>query len=75
MTRGHHPHGHGPHGSHEGHGAGVARSRSEALAWSVRLVGQHADEWLRELRSAMEQVERVRAKGPDSAGEDAPAQE
>ncbi len=56
-------------------GAGVARSRSEALAWSVRLVGQHADEWLRELRSAMEEVERVRAKGPDSTGEDAPAQE
>jgi hypothetical protein len=53
-------------------GAGVARSRSEALAWSVRLVGQHADEWLRELRSAMEQVERVRSKGPDSAGADAP---
>jgi hypothetical protein len=45
-------------------GAGVARSRSEALAWSVRLVGRHADEWLRELRSAMEEVERVRAKGP-----------
>jgi hypothetical protein len=56
-------------------GAGVARSRSEALAWSVRLVGQHADEWLRELRSAMEEVERVRAKGPDSAGDAAPAQE
>ena len=56
-------------------GAGVARSRSEALAWSVRLVGQHADEWLRELRSAMEEVERVRAKGPDSTGEDVPAQE
>jgi hypothetical protein len=41
----------------------------------VRLVGQHADEWLRELRSAMEEVERVRAKGPDSAGDAAPAQE
>ena len=23
--------------------AGVARSRSEALAWAVRLVGEHAD--------------------------------
>ena len=33
--------------------AGVARSRSDALAWAVRLVGQHADEWLAELRSAM----------------------
>jgi hypothetical protein len=45
--------------------AGVARSRSEALAWSVRLVGTHAEEWLAELRSAMENVERVRAQGPD----------
>ena len=53
-------------------GAGVARSRSEALAWSVRLVGRHADEWLRELRAAMEEVERVRAQGPDSEPEPAP---
>jgi hypothetical protein len=45
--------------------AGVARSRSEALAWAVRLVGQHADEWLSELRSAMESVEEVRGRGPD----------
>ena len=45
--------------------AGVARSRSEALAWSVRLVGRNAEEWLGELRTAMEQVERVRAQGPD----------
>jgi hypothetical protein len=44
--------------------AGVARSRSEALAWAVRLVGQHADEWLSELRSAMESVEEVRGRGP-----------
>ena len=33
--------------------AGVARSRSDALAWSVRLVGEHADEWLAKLRDAM----------------------
>ena len=46
--------------------AGVARSRSEALAWCVRLVGKHAEEWLTELRSAMEQVDKVRAQGPDS---------
>ena len=46
--------------------AGVARSRSEALAWSVRLVGRNAEEWLGELRSAMENVERVRSQGPDS---------
>lgn len=44
--------------------AGVARSRSDALAWSVRLVGQHSAEWLAELRTAMEEVERVRAAGP-----------
>jgi hypothetical protein len=45
--------------------AGVARSRSEALVWAVRLVGQHADEWLTELRSAMESVEEVRGRGPN----------
>jgi hypothetical protein len=44
--------------------AGVARSRSEALAWCVRLVGQHADAWLGELREAMSDVERLRAEGP-----------
>jgi hypothetical protein len=46
--------------------AGVARSRSEALAWCVRLVGQHADDWLGELRDAMSAVADVRAKGPDA---------
>jgi len=44
--------------------AGVARSRSEALAWCVRLVGQHEDDWLTELRDAMGQVADVRSKGP-----------
>jgi len=43
---------------------GVARSRSDALAWCVRLVGQHADEWLAELREAMSHVADVRTKGP-----------
>src|SRR5436305_11811371 len=47
--------------------AGVARSRSEALAWAVRLVGQHSDEWLASLRTAMEEVRRVREQGPDAA--------
>jgi hypothetical protein len=46
-------------------GAGVARSRADALAWCVRLVGQHADDWLAQLREAMADVERVRAEGPD----------
>ncbi|MFC5287206.1 hypothetical protein ACFPM7_09115 [Actinokineospora guangxiensis] len=45
--------------------AGVARSRSDALAWAVRLVGEHTDEWLNELRSAMSKVDDLRAKGPD----------
>ncbi|RBY86092.1 hypothetical protein [Blastococcus sp. TF02A-26] len=44
--------------------AGVARSRSEALAWAVRLVGRNADDWLTELRNAMTAVEEVRARGP-----------
>src|SRR5436309_13525743 len=44
--------------------AGVARSRSHALAWCVRLVGQHTEEWLTSLRTAMEEVERVREQGP-----------
>lgn len=45
--------------------AGVARSRSDALAWSVRLVGQHADEWLGQLREAMSEVDKLRAEGPN----------
>lgn len=45
--------------------AGVARSRSDALAWSVRLVGEHAESWLAELKGAMTEVDRVRAAGPD----------
>ena len=44
--------------------AGVAKSRSEALAWCVRLVGQHEDDWLAELRTAMESVADVRRRGP-----------
>jgi hypothetical protein len=44
--------------------AGVARSRSEALAWCVKLVARNTDEWLEQLRSAMDEVERVRRSGP-----------
>ncbi len=44
--------------------AGVARSRSDALAWCVRLVGEHQDTWLAELRAALRKVEQVRAEGP-----------
>ena len=45
--------------------AGVARSRSDALAWSVRVVGEHADTWLAELREKMSEVDKLRAKGPE----------
>ncbi len=44
--------------------AGVARSRSHALAWCVRLVGEHESDWLAELREAMERVQEVRGAGP-----------
>ena len=46
--------------------AGVARSRSDALAWCVRLTGEHADPWLTELRDALRRVEEVRSQGPAS---------
>ena len=44
--------------------AGVARSRSEALAWTVRLVGEHTEDWLAGLRSAMSEVDKLRTEGP-----------
>jgi hypothetical protein len=44
--------------------AGVARSRSDALAWCVRLTGENADEWLVRLRDALRHVEEVREQGP-----------
>lgn len=47
--------------------AGVARNRSQALAWCVRLVGQHQSQWINQLREALEQVETVRSQGPTLA--------
>lgn len=44
--------------------AGAARSRSDALAWCVRLVGQHEGDWLQELREALKRVHEVRQQGP-----------
>ena len=44
--------------------AGVARSRSDALAWCVRLVRAHEGEWVEQLREALVHVERARAEGP-----------
>ncbi|MGW7047091.1 hypothetical protein ACWGDT_31315 [Streptomyces avermitilis] len=52
--------------------AGVARSRSDALAWCVRLVQRHTDDWLAELRDSLEHVQRVRAQGPDADAQESP---
>ena len=47
--------------------ANVARSRSDALAWCVRLVGRNTEAWLADLRAAMEAVDSLRSQGPDAA--------
>jgi hypothetical protein len=44
--------------------AGVARSRSEALAWAVKLVGQHEGDWISQLRDALVAVQEARKAGP-----------
>jgi hypothetical protein len=44
---------------------GVARSRSHALAWCVRLVGEHQGDWIKDLQDALVKVQEVRAEGPD----------
>ncbi len=46
--------------------AGVARSRSHALAWCVRMVSERQDDWLADLREALTHVEAVREQGPTS---------
>ncbi len=46
--------------------AGVARSRADALAWCVRLVGEHSEDWLEQLREAMTSVQRLREQGPST---------
>ncbi len=43
---------------------GVARSRSDALAWCVRLVGMHQKDWIKGLRDALVKVDEARGKGP-----------
>ncbi|MFJ2825718.1 hypothetical protein ACIO7M_32075 [Streptomyces toxytricini] len=50
---------------------GVARSRADALAWCVRLVGRNTDAWLTELRDSLAKVREVREAGPDR--DEAPA--
>jgi hypothetical protein len=44
--------------------AGVARSRSDALAWCVKLVGEHESTWIGSLRDALRAVEEARRGGP-----------
>jgi hypothetical protein len=43
---------------------GVARSRSHALAWCVRLVGTHQGDWIKDLQDALVKVQQVRDEGP-----------
>lgn len=43
---------------------GVARSRADALAWCVRLVGQHEADWIARLQEALKNVDEARASGP-----------
>ena len=47
--------------------SGVARSRADALAWCVRLVGEHTEDWLTQLREAMTSVQKLRDEGPPAA--------
>ncbi len=44
--------------------AGVARSRSHALAWCVRLVSKNEASWVGELKDALSKVGDVRSQGP-----------
>ena len=44
--------------------AGVARSRSGALAWCLRPVGTHEADWIRELPSALVAVKRLPGRRP-----------
>jgi hypothetical protein len=55
--------------------AGVARSRSEALSWAVKLVGEHTESWLDDLRTAMAEVDKLRAEGPQVGADDPAADE
>ncbi|MEX2226209.1 MAG: hypothetical protein WEB52_07160 [Dehalococcoidia bacterium] len=45
--------------------SGVARTRSDALAWCVKLVAEHEGDWLKQLQEALVHVEKVRAAGPN----------
>src|SRR5881397_1420459 len=47
--------------------AGVARSRSHALAWCVRLVAENESDWISKLKEALGAVQAARAQGPGSS--------
>jgi Arc/MetJ-type ribon-helix-helix transcriptional regulator len=47
--------------------AGVAKSRSDALVWCVRLVAEHEETWIAELRTALDALAQTRARGPRGA--------
>jgi hypothetical protein len=49
--------------------AGVARSRSDALAWCVRLVGDHESDWIARLQEALTAVREARSTGPSPSGD------
>jgi len=44
--------------------SGVARSRADALAWCVRLVGTNEESWIASLREALGAVDEARKAGP-----------
>jgi hypothetical protein len=44
--------------------AGVARSRSHALAWCVKLVAENEGQWIDKLQEALTSVKKVRSEGP-----------
>lgn len=46
--------------------AGVARSRSDALAWCVQLVAENEADWIAKLRGAMEELHELRDEGPSA---------
>lgn len=46
--------------------AGVARSRSEAVAWCLGVVADRENEWLSDLQSALVAVREARARGPQA---------
>ena len=50
--------------------SGVARSRSEALAWCVELVGRNESDWIEKLRSALGAVAQAHDEGPGSEAAD-----